>query len=232
MCLYCDTARLPRRSACVKLSGGDGLAAPGIDLLRRGRVRRVGLIIDLGWAYQHHHGVFLGTQRYAQQHADWDCMVSPHLDASFRYPGSPSRYDGVIARVTPQLAAHAKKARVPLVNVRFQTPARGVPTVAPDRRAEGCMAAEHLLARGFRHFAYLGFHRDKNSRLQLAGYRATLKQAGFDCEVHLTRQTYDQTNSTWQEFLAGIYRWIDCRLRSHLPLPGRRVPPKRAERTE
>ena len=172
-------------------------------------MRHVALIIDTSWADQNHLGIVAGVRRYVQEHGNWDCILSPQLSESLRIPGGKLRYDGIIARVTPKWAEIAKKARVPLVNVRLQTPVRGVPTVVPDRRAAGCMGAGHLLARGFRHFGYLGFRRDENSRQQLVGYRGTLQTAGFDCDVHWANTNYDEKSSHWEKFLDQIYDWID-----------------------
>lgn len=172
-------------------------------------MRHVALIIDTTWANQNHLGIVAGVRRYVREHENWDCILSPQLSESLRIPGGKSRYDGIIARVTPKSAQLAKKKRVPLVNVRLQTQVRNVPTVAPDRRAAGRMAAEHLLARGFRHFGYLGFHRDKNSQQQLAGYQEMLQAAGLGCDVHLTNRSYDESSSNWEKFVDQIDRWID-----------------------
>ncbi len=171
-------------------------------------MRHVALIIDTSWADQNHLGIVAGVRRYVQEHGNWDCILSPQLSESLRIPGGTARYDGIIARVTPKWAGFAKKARVPLVNVRLQTPVRGVPTVAPDRRAAGRMGAEHLLARGFRHFGYLGFRRDENSRQQLTGYQETLQEVGLDCDVHLTNSSYDEKSSNWEKFVDQTDHWI------------------------
>ncbi|MFP6667833.1 MAG: XylR family transcriptional regulator [Pirellulales bacterium] len=171
-------------------------------------MRRVGLIIDINFAKQHHVGIVAGVRRYAQEQEHWDCIFSPQLCETLRIPGTRSRYDGIITRVTPKWARLIKKARVPLVNVRLQTTASDVLTVAPDRRAAGRMAAEHFLARGFRHFGYLGFRNDKNSRQQCAGYWDTLQNAGWDCDIRLTNVTYDEESRKWQRFLDETNRWI------------------------
>ena len=71
------------------------------------------------------------------------------------------------------------------------------------------MGAEHLLARGFRHFGYLGFRRDENSRQQLVGYQETLQEAGFDCDVQRAKYGFDDKSSTWEQFLDQTYDWID-----------------------
>ena len=69
----------------------------------------------------------------------WDLIVSPHLSESLRIPCSQSRYDGIIARVTPKWARRVKEAHIPLVNILLQTTVEDVPTVVPDRRASGVL---------------------------------------------------------------------------------------------
>ena len=44
------------------------------------RQYRIAIIIDLEWAFQHHHGVFVGTQRFARQQVNWECLVMPSLE--------------------------------------------------------------------------------------------------------------------------------------------------------
>ncbi len=176
-------------------------------------MRHVALIVDTSWADQHHLGVVAGVRRYAQKHGQWDCVLSPQLSESLRIPGGHSVYDGIIARITPKWAELAKEASIPLVNVRLNTPVRDVPTVAPDRRMAGSMAAEHLLARGIHHFGYLGYGRDENSRQQLEGFRQTLQAAGFDCSVHWTKNSYDEKSSNWETFVDQTDLWINNWLR-------------------
>lgn len=174
-------------------------------------MRRVGLIIDIDWPDQHHMGIVAGVQRYAAEQKHWECNLAPQLSDSLRIPGSRSRYDGIISRITPttKWLEHAKKVRLPLVNVRLQPPVRGTPNVVPDRRASGCLAAEHLLARGFRHFGYFGLRRDENSRQQVAGFRDTLKTAGFDCDIHQSPLSFDESGRAWEKFFEKADRWIE-----------------------
>lgn len=172
-------------------------------------LRRIAVIIDLSWAYQHHHGVFVGTQRFARTYGNWDCTIGAHADSELRFPGTRHRYDGIIARATPQLAARAAKARIPLVNVFLNTAASGLVTVGPDREAAGRMAAEHLLARGFQNFGFLGFRKDRTSKLQLAGYRTALASSGKTSSYHLASPSFDQGEKFWNTFLQGVDNWID-----------------------
>lgn len=173
-------------------------------------MRRVGLIIDIDWPDQHHVGIVAGAQRYADEQNNWECRLAPQLSESLRIPGSRSRYDGIIARITPKTrwAECAIKARLPLVNVRLQPLVRNTTTLVPDRRESGCLAAEHLLARGFRHFGYFGFRRDENSLQQVEGFRHTLKTAGFECDVHQFNSSFDETSATWEKFVEETDHWI------------------------
>jgi LacI family transcriptional regulator len=205
---YGDIVAILGVLSAMLLKGGNGVTRWYI-LWSESSMRHVALIIDTSWADQHHLGTVAGVRRYAQEHGNWDCILSPQLNESLRIPGGTSHYDGIIARITPKWAELAKEASMPLVNVRHNTPVRDVPTVAPDRRMAGCMAAEHLLARGIHHFGYLGYHRDENSRQQLDGFRQTLQAAGFDCSVHWTTSSYDVKSSNWEKFVDQTDRWIN-----------------------
>jgi len=173
------------------------------------RTRRVAVIIDLSWAYQHHHGVFVGTQHFARQCGYWDCTVAAHADPELKFPGTNEHYDGIIARATPQLAARASRAKIPLVNVFLNTAAKGLVTVAPDREAAGRMAAEHLLARGFHHFGCLGFNRDRTSKQQLTGFQDVLRGHGWQCNTQRFNKSFDQHEQGWRRFIERIDGWID-----------------------
>jgi LacI family transcriptional regulator len=119
-------------------------------------------------------------------------------------------YDGIIARVTPALAAAAGKAGVPLVNVWLNSPVPDLPGVYPDFEMSGAMAAEHLIGRGFRQFAYLGYHRDIDSIEQLSGFRRVTDAAGFPCTTHhLVANQLEGNARGWESFVAGLEAWID-----------------------
>jgi len=126
-----------------------------------------------------------------------------------KFPGRRSRYDGIIARTSPQLAARAAEAGIPLVNVYANATTPGLVTVVPDRVAVGRMAAEHLLGRGYHNFGFVGFQRDRVSASQLAGFRDRLREEDRNCSHHLANHTFDQSEQGWQRFIRGIDDWID-----------------------
>ncbi len=173
------------------------------------RQRRMAVMLELEWPYKRHHEVFAGIMHYAQQRGNWECI--PELFAGSP-PGaerSQAPYDGVIARVTRPLAEWARGAGIPLVNVWFSSPVTDVPLVAPDIAAAGRMAAEHLMARGFRHFGFLGIARQKPIKVQLGGFRAALAESGFSCSSLLVADRYWAGPKNWQRFSARLDEWID-----------------------
>ena len=140
----------------------------------------------MDWGFKRHLEVYAGCQRYADE-AGWDCSIQPAVDRVLTSKGGVASCDGVLARATPDLAGTARRARVPVVNVWLNSPLQDLPSVFPDFEASGAMAAEHLLARGFRQFGYLGFSRDIDSRLQLA------VNMGFDSDARSDRYLIRQS---------------------------------------
>jgi LacI family transcriptional regulator len=173
------------------------------------KLLRVAISLDLNWGYKRHLEVYAGCQKYADE-AGWHCSINPAADRMLKPHSVGGLYDGVIARATSQLADAARQAGVPLVNVWVNSPTQGVPSVLADFEKSGVMAAEHLLARGFRKFGYLGFLRDIDSQRQLNGFRSVVRKEGFPCSVHrVNRNCGDGAASGWQDFVEGLEKWVD-----------------------
>ncbi|NNM30530.1 MAG: DNA-binding transcriptional regulator [Akkermansiaceae bacterium] len=171
--------------------------------------RRVAISLEMDWGFKRHLETYAGCQRYADE-AGWDCIIHPAPDRVMRGGSKERPFDGVLARATPEMAAAARKAGIPLVNVWMNSPVEDVPSVYPDCRASGAMAAEHLIARGFRQFGYLGFLNDVDSRLQVQGFREVTKREGFPCTTYrFSRTSVEGRARGWEKFVAGLDKWID-----------------------
>jgi LacI family transcriptional regulator len=170
---------------------------------------RVAISLELNWGYKRHMEVYAGCQKYADE-AGWDCSINPAAEFMLERGSGGIPYDGIIARASTHMAAAARKAKVPLVNVWVNTPTQGLPSVFADFEASGVMAAKHLMARGFRKFAYLGFLRDLDSQAQLSGFRNLVRRSGFPCSVHrVARNCDDGRAKSWETFVTGLEQWID-----------------------
>lgn len=169
--------------------------------------RRVALVIDLSYPLRHHHGVFAGTQLYAREHPNWECVVQPFIGRLSRRRGVAS-YDGIIARATPELAHNAARARIPLVNIWSNTSAEMMPSVLPDFAACGQMAAEHLLNRGFRQFAFHGFSRHQGSSLVWDGFVEALRKANCVATKLNVPPNCDENPRSWNKYAADLAQWL------------------------
>lgn len=160
------------------------------------RKPRVAVMLDLEWPYKRHVGVFVGTQRYARERG-WDCVIDEFVNETLsELKTSLIPYDGVIARVTDELAETCHTLRIPLVNVWSSSPAtKRVPGVFPDFAIAGRLRAEHLLVRGFDTFAALVSRSDLSHRIEFEAFRETVEGAGFTCvagDVPLRHDTHAQ----------------------------------------
>ena len=112
------------------------------------KVRRVAVVIDLDWPYKRHHEVFAGIHQYVHKRVGWKFILDSFAEHTLISKKSPKvKYDGIVGRVSLELALAAKSEGVPLVNVWNSSPAHDVPLVSPDFEAAGRMAAKHLLAK-------------------------------------------------------------------------------------
>lgn len=172
------------------------------------KLRRVMVMIDLNHPVVHHHQIYAGIQRYANERGRWACSIN-------QYPGlllqekRRGGIDGIVGRMTRDLAEQARKSKVPVVNVWLNSPAKNVHCVFHDAAEAGRMAARHLLARGFRKFAFLGYTNDRASKLQEKGFREILRQSNAPCDSCLSPFSFAQTAANWQRFQNKLGKWID-----------------------
>ena len=181
------------------------------------KTRRVGIWHDLESPLKREFDTYAGVQEFANE-AGWQCSIDPVLEHSLLPESGEIPYDGILGLVTPEIATAARQADVPMVNVWLNSPVKGVPSVLVDSEAQGVMAAEHLLARGFRQFGYLGYKRLLNAQGQLKGFRARLKEEGLRCaSLRFPHTLFAVSNKVpgWTKFVSNLEAWID---RMELPI--------------
>jgi LacI family transcriptional regulator len=175
-----------------------------------GRRKRIAIALELEWVLKHHQDVFAGTQAYARRCGDWDCILSPYPERLIEGTRGAPPFDGILARVTRPMAAAARAARIPLVNVWYSSPVAGeVATVAPDFREIGRMAARHLLARGLRRFAYVGVLRtERATKEEMAGYAEVILKARLPIKAIPVPDRFAGVASAWDSFRKAMEAWI------------------------
>lgn len=148
------------------------------------RPPHVALMVETSIAYGRH--LLRGITRYLRSHQPWSVFFEQHELAA----SPPSwlkgwRGDGIIARsTTPALAELLRRKKIPVVNLNDIYTDLGLPLIESDHPAIGRLAADHLLERGFRHFAFCGFTGHAWSGKRLQGFQEVLAAAGSACAVY------------------------------------------------
>ena len=128
-----------------------------------GQQRKILLMIETSRAYG--RSVLRGIAKYSRAHGPWIF----HWPAPF-YWGRSAREASVehLLRLGADGAILREQTRreqidrilatgIPVIVAPYTEPFAGVPNIVSDDRAIGQMAADYLLRRGFRQFAYCGF---------------------------------------------------------------------------
>ncbi|MCA9259451.1 MAG: DNA-binding transcriptional regulator [Planctomycetales bacterium] len=171
------------------------------------RRKEIGLAFPRG---AHQEVIIEGILQYAREaDCDWSFIVAPEWSAVsltnlLGWPG-----DGVIAALnTVQEAACVKRFRTPIVNISGVLKKSPTPRVTVDNYAIGTLAAEHLLSRGFKKFAYYGMTDVQYSTDRFNGYKARLAEAGFTADEFSVPATFAIRGNSWLRQQSHLTAWL------------------------
>lgn len=118
--------------------------------------RRVALLVETSNAYGRE--LLHGVRAWGREQHAWSMRLSEHGRGAGVPPWLEGwRGDGIVARVDDgRIAAALRRTGVPVVDVSAALATPVFPRVVTDSEAATRLAAEHLQARGFRHFGYCG----------------------------------------------------------------------------
>lgn len=181
--------------------------------------RQVGLLIEASRAYG--RGLLGGISRYVREHQNWSVQYE-----EWTWGNPPPHWlkdwsgDGIIVRMESQaLASALRRLKVPMVDLRGSIPRLNLPLIDTDDWKVASMAADHLMERGFRHFAFCGFvganYSDKRSRW----FAEYVRKHGFHCELYSHSNTLRSKGTIElerhnQQFDRELAAWL-----SRLPKP-------------
>lgn len=144
---------------------------------------RVALLIESSRSYGRE--LLMGIAKYVRIHGPWSVEFEEG-DPSEYFPKWFGRWkwDGIIARVsTPSMAEVIRRTGVSVVDLSGSLRDARFPRIRSDEDAVGRMAAEHLLRRGFKNFAFCGFNGMNWSDLRRASFERRVAEAGFSCQA-------------------------------------------------
>jgi LacI family transcriptional regulator len=169
--------------------------------------KKIAVAIEMDEPYPHHYDRHRGIMAYAQQRPDWELVVDPYLMGADTQAGA-REYAGVVGRIDEKMAADARAAGVAVVNLWLNSPAKGLAGVYADVEAAGQMAAEHLLARGYRQIGYVGLKGDCSDGLFLAGYEPAVQARGMKVPKIRFPLSLEKRREGFSAAYRRLHKWI------------------------
>jgi LacI family transcriptional regulator len=167
----------------------------------------VALIVETSVVYGRQ--ILHGIARYLKTQAGWSVFLD---ERELRMPPpdwlSHWQGDGVICRsTTSEWARIFRRRRLPVVDLNDLHLDLGLPRVASDMRAIGCLAAGHLRERGFRHLAFCGFSGETWSEQRREGFVEVAREAVAAGSVYESPWA-GLREHPWEEERNQIARWL------------------------
>ncbi len=176
------------------------------------RMRRIALVYDARMAYD--LKVMTGVAAYLQERSVFNVYIEENSLKDQRLPDLRSwGGDGIIADFDhPGVAKAVAQSKLPVVGFGsgygWYVQGSSIPYFFSNNKGIGTMAADHLLARGFRHFAYCGYsptpingwsvEREKE-------FARRVSEKGYACEVY--RDYYKSTHH-WASVQRSLGKWL------------------------
>ena len=174
------------------------------------RVPQVALIIETSTAYG--RTILRGVSQYIFEHEAWDVYIEQR---SLQDPLPPWLGhwggDGIISRAsTPSSARQVLRTGIPTVDLNDQVKDLGLPQIHSDHAAIARMAADHLMDRGFRHFAFFGFPIFEWSVRRGDAFAECVCASGhsFYENTVTQRASWGHQQVSWQEEIIKVARWL------------------------
>lgn len=170
-------------------------------------VKRVAVLVDTSTTWG--RDVIAGVHRYSREKVGWQLFVEPRGVEQRRWLPTAWTGDGVIARVGfVELAKKLRSLKLPVVNVSGITLAKvDFPRVLSDQVAAANLAAEHLLARGFRHFGYFSLLGLEYVAEHQQAFVDALRLNGHGCEV-FSVSPHLGAEPDWNLDLKRLGKWL------------------------
>lgn len=153
--------------------------------------------------------ILTGIARYVREHEPWSLFHEARgLEEWLPRWLAGWRGHGIIARVQSAAMARAlARTRLPVVDVLGIVPPSRFPVVHVDDAAIARLAADHLLDRGLRHFAFYGLEDESWSTARETAFAAALAPAGHAVAVRRGRR-HAVDDVTWERHQESLARWV------------------------
>lgn len=168
---------------------------------------QIALVIETSVVYGRQ--ILAGIARYLRSHHRWSVFLEQH-ELGTKPPKwlHSGKWDGILSRPTdPRLADAFRRMKVPVVDLNDLYENLDLPWVGSDHKAIGAMGADHLLQRGFRHFAFCGFTGELWAAQRREGFSDTLGKVGFLPSV-FESPWHGPKAPRWDKDIAKLTLWL------------------------
>jgi LacI family transcriptional regulator len=171
------------------------------------RAKEIALAFPRG---AHQEVLITGVLKYALTNGcNWSYITSPESLALSVLDLRDWRGDGIIAALnTPAEAACVKELKAPVVNISGSLTKTPVPRVSLDNEMVGVLAAEHLIERGFRAFAFYGLRDVAYSSVRQSAFNTRLAAEGLSSVALLMPPTYRAKGQQWHDQQRRLVKWL------------------------
>jgi LacI family transcriptional regulator len=171
------------------------------------RKPHVALMVETASAFGQQ--VLRGVNRYMQSHQPWSVFLEQRALTS-KLPAwlKDWRGDGIISRSTnADLMEIVARSNIPLVDLTDRHGHMGLYSVWSDHAAIGKLAAEHLIERGFRQFAFCGFSHEDWSQQRRAGFLETIQRSGGHVDTYESAW-HGSDAHPWEHEQRELTKWL------------------------
>jgi LacI family transcriptional regulator len=167
--------------------------------------KRIALAIPLGVPYMER--IARGVMEYGGPRG-WQLMFSPEAVTLSVDTLRSEGLDGVITFATcRQEEGRIAALGIPTVNLSSALTNPRLPRVTVENHSVGRLAAQHLIERGFRNFAYYGVSDVSYGRERGAGFVEAVRSAGFSVSECYALSGLER-NRPWLVDLQQLHRWL------------------------
>ncbi|MCX5684140.1 MAG: substrate-binding domain-containing protein [Planctomycetota bacterium] len=164
------------------------------------------IAVMMGANCGHYNQIMRGIVHYSLAHGPWEFFV--------QFPGLSAlavrdwQIDGVIIPLRDHDYVRIFRERnIPIVNTSGMLREPGVPTVRVDDLEAGRQGGEHLVARGYKRYGFLGFDGFDFSETRRKGFEEVVQGAGYTCSAYEPDPAL-KSEWTWDRQEADIARWL------------------------
>ena len=176
------------------------------------KVRKIILLIEPSRAYS--RGLLRGIAKYSRLHGPWIFYRKPPY---YRHPRQWVRAllhqkkldaDGIIMVEQEKPEEFIRIGLPTIASPSIEDHIPGAANIIGDNAAMGRMAAQHLLDRGFKNFAYCGFRGFFGPRSRGQSFQKTIAEAGF--QTHMYRQPRPRGPRSWEDEQVFMADWLNA----------------------